>query len=92
MSRLDPLPRFVSKIHHAMQFLLDRAESCQGVMLSKCAYNAHFWAEGHQAPGSANLLLVFLVRTFVIAWRITMPAFSISFFDSPDVALIFNAG
>jgi hypothetical protein len=44
------------------------------------------------ATGSASLLLVFLVKTFVMACRMVTPAFSISFFDSPVVMQTFNAG
>lgn len=46
----------------------------------------------YHAVGSASLLLVFLVMTLVIAWRMTTPAFSISFFDRPVVAQTFRAG
>lgn len=34
----------------------------------------------------------FLVRILVMAWRIVMPAFSISFLDNPSVTHTFNAG
>jgi hypothetical protein len=44
------------------------------------------------ATGSASLLLVFLVKTFVIACRMVTPAFSISFFDNPVVMQTFRAG
>lgn len=46
----------------------------------------------HAAGGSANLLLVFLVSTLVIACLIVTPAFSISFFVNPVVMHTFNAG
>jgi hypothetical protein len=36
--------------------------------------------------------LVFLVITLVIACRMVVPAFSISFFDRPDVTQTFSAG
>lgn len=45
-----------------------------------------------QDRGSPSLLLVFLVRTLVIAWRMMMPAFSISFFESPVVTHTLRAG
>lgn len=38
------------------------------------------------------LLLAFLVITLLMAWRIVVPAFSISFFDKPDVIQTLSAG
>jgi hypothetical protein len=46
----------------------------------------------HATAGKANLLLVFLVKTFVIACLIVTPAFSISFFDNPVVMQTLRAG
>ena len=42
--------------------------------------------------GNANLLLVFFVKTFVMACLIVTPAFSISFFDKPVVMHTLSAG
>lgn len=44
------------------------------------------------AAGNANLLLALFVKTFVIACRIVVPAFSISFLVRPVVIQIFKAG
>lgn len=39
-----------------------------------------------------SLLFAFRVITFVTAWRITTPAFSVSFFVKPVVTHTFSAG